>query len=85
VKLHLDLDDEQLDAIAERVAQLLADRQAPANANAGYLDTAAAAEYLSAPRSRIHDLVALGKLEPLRDGRRLLFRRSDLDRYLESA
>jgi hypothetical protein len=29
--------------------------------------------------------VQLGKLEPRRDGRRLLFRRADLDAYLEEA
>jgi len=82
IELRLQLTDEQLEQIAERVAGLLADRSAPAAD--GYLSTEAAAEYLCCPRGRIHDLVQLGKLEPLRDGRRLLFRRADLDGYLEA-
>ena len=55
---------------------------APAAAD-GWLNATEAARYLSCPRSRIHDLVQLRKLEPRRDGRRLLFRRSDFDSYLE--
>jgi excisionase family DNA binding protein len=58
-------------------------RQFEETRSAGWLDTAGAAKHLSCPRSRIHDLVGLGKLNPSRDGRRLLFRSSDLDRYLE--
>lgn len=43
-----------------------------------------AAEYLRCPRSRIYDLIQLGKVLPARDGSRVLFRRSALDAYLES-
>jgi excisionase family DNA binding protein len=50
-----------------------------------WLNSDEAARYLSCPRSRIHDLVQLRKLEPTRDGRRLLFRTSDLDAYLADA
>lgn len=52
---------------------------------AAWLNSTAAAEYLGCPRSRIHDLVQLGHLHPRRDGRRLLFKRDDLDAYLEAS
>jgi excisionase family DNA binding protein len=40
-----------------------------------------AARYLSCSKRRLYDLVMIRKLEPQRDGRSLLFRRSELDRY----
>ena len=78
--LVVELTPNQLDVIAERVAE----RLAPASSVSPWLSTEQAAVYLAAKPSRIHDLVALGKLAPRRDGRRLLFRRDDLDTYLES-
>jgi excisionase family DNA binding protein len=76
----IELTPEQLDALAKRVAPLL-ELSPPDD---GYLNTADAARYLACPTSRVHDLVQLGKVHPLRDGRRLLFRRSDLDACLEA-
>jgi len=78
-----ELDDQALDALAELLAPRLADRLAQRTAPA-WLDAAGAAEYLAASRERIYDLVQLEKLRPERDGRRLLFRRDDLDAYLGS-
>ena len=75
------LDDEALDLLADLVAERL--RPAP-HERSPWLDTAGAADYLAAKPARIHDLVALGRLTPRRDGRRLLFRREDLDAYLEA-
>ena len=63
-----------------RVVDRLADEVA--GRPEGWLGTARAAEYLDCAPARVHDLVALGKLTPARDGRRLLFRRDDLDAYL---
>ena len=82
-EIRIALTDEQLEVIAERVAELLAERS-PAAAD-GYLDSDEAAEYLGCSRGRVHDLVQVGKLEPRRDGRRLRFRRSDLEHYLEAS
>jgi hypothetical protein len=80
------LSDDQLAQIAElaavRAAQIVQQREAVASWPR-WLDSKAAATYISAPVSRIHDLVALRRLEPRRDGRRLLFDREDLDRYVE--
>jgi excisionase family DNA binding protein len=78
------LDGDQLDELAHRVASLLAAQPAGPTAN-GWVDAAGAAEHLSTSRDRVYDLVALRKLEPRRDGRRLLFRLADLDDYLEHA
>jgi excisionase family DNA binding protein len=79
----LTLTPDQLDAIAERVADRL--RPAPAEHMSPWLNTKGAAAYLDGGTDRIHDLVQLGKLQPYRDGRRLLFKRSDLEAYLESS
>jgi hypothetical protein len=80
--LALTLTDEQLDALADLVAERL--RPAPLEGSP-WLDTKGAADYIAAKPGRIHDLVALGKLIPRRDGRRLLFARRDLDAYLEAS
>jgi excisionase family DNA binding protein len=79
--LTLELTGEQLDALAELVAARLGERAAPAPPT--WLGARGAAAHLVCSVGRIHDLVALGKLTPRRDGRRLLFRRDDLDAYLE--
>jgi excisionase family DNA binding protein len=84
VELTLILTDDQLAQLAIRVAVLLAEQQQQ-SPDDGYLDSKQAAEFLGAPLSRIHDLVGLGKLHPLRDGRALRFRRCDLRAYLEQA
>ena len=77
----IELSPEQVEAIAERVAAILADGRPSAPDT--WLDAAGAAEHLSCSRDRIHDLVGLRKLQPRRDGRRLLFRQHDLDAYVE--
>jgi hypothetical protein len=80
--LTLTLTAAQLDALADLVAERLP--PAPPAASP-WLDTKGAANYIAAKPARIHDLVALGKLTPRRDGRRLLFARRDLDAYLEAS
>ncbi len=78
----LSLTDAQLDMLAD----LVAERMRPPVLDASpWLDTKGAADYIAAKPGRIHDLVALGKLTPRRDGRRLLFARADLDAYLEAS
>jgi hypothetical protein len=72
--------DEQMEEIARRAALLVAVPEA-----SSWLDTRGAADHIAATPARVHDLVALGKLTPRRDGRRLLFRREDLDVYVEGS
>jgi hypothetical protein len=82
VNLAITLTDEQVNEIAARAAELLTDRQPAASP---WLDTKGAADHIAATPGRVHDLVQLGRLVPRRDGRRLLFRREDLDAYLEAS
>lgn len=79
-----ELTDSDLDRLAELLAPRLAGRLTHGHAPR-WLNSEQAAEYLGCPRGRIHDLVQLRKLEPRRDGRRLLFKRDDLDAYLEAS
>jgi excisionase family DNA binding protein len=80
-ELGLTVPDELVDALAERVAEKLSAQLAPPASP--WLDVKGAAEHLACPTSRVYDLVSLGRLDFRRDGRRLLFRRSDLDAYLD--
>ena len=79
--LTLDVPAEMVEQIAQRAAEIVAARHTPTASP--WLTTQGAAEHLACRTDRIHDLVQLGKLTPRRDGRRLLFRRADLDAYLE--
>ena len=79
-----ELDDHALKALADKLAPLLADRLGQDQPTSPWLNAEEAARYLACSRDRLYDLVQLRKLEPRRDGRRLLFRRNDLDAYLEA-
>jgi excisionase family DNA binding protein len=78
--LSLGVPPELVDAIAGQVAGLIVE-QFPEKPSP-YLRIDEAAEYLACPVSRIRDLKDAGKLRHYRDGRRLLFRREDLDAAL---
>jgi len=82
-KLALNVPDDFVEAVAQRATAIVIDYQAATAPP--YLSTEQAAKYLAAKPARVHDLVALGKLTPRRDGRRLLFRRDDLDAYIEAS
>lgn len=70
-----------VEAIAVRVVELLADRPTSPT-EGGYLDVDQAADYLACKSHRVYDLVSQRRLRAFRDGRRLLFRRADLDAAL---
>ena len=77
-----------LELVAVRVAELLADRLAPAGPESwvGVDDVARHLGYaddLDRGRRRVWDLKARGLLPFREDGRRLLFRLSDVDVHLE--
>jgi excisionase family DNA binding protein len=82
-KIALDVPDSLVEAVALRAAAIVIEAQT-ASASP-WLSTEQAADYLAAKPARVHDLVALGKLTPRRDGRRLLFRRDELDAYIEAS
>lgn len=79
VELTIRLTDEQIDQIAARAAE----RVPAATPVSPWLNVAEAAERLRCRKDRIYDLIALGRLHPRRDGRRVLLRRDDLDAYLD--
>lgn len=72
--------DELVEAVARRAAELAADMLAPEP----WLDVAAAGEHLACPPSRVYALVSAGRIPVHRDGSRLLFRRAELDRWVEA-
>ena len=80
IELTIRLTDEQLAEIAERAAALVPEASTTASP---WLNAVEAAEHLRCRKDRIYDLIALGKLHPHRDGRRVLLRRDDLDAYIE--
>jgi excisionase family DNA binding protein len=71
---------ELLDHLAVRVARELACRLSPPPEP--YMNAAQAAEYLACDKRRIYDLAERGALSHYRDGKRLLFKRQDLDTYV---
>lgn len=80
VEVSITLSDEQLDLIAERAAELLAERQAPADES--YLDVQGAAEFLVCSTSRIYSLVSAKRVPHYKDGSRTLFDRQELRQYV---
>jgi excisionase family DNA binding protein len=80
IELTIKLTDEQLAEIAARAAALI---PTVAPASSPWLNVTDAAERLRCRKDRIYDLIALGKLHPRRDGRRVLLHRDDLDAYVE--
>jgi excisionase family DNA binding protein len=79
------LPPEFVEAVAQRAADLLADRMSPPVEP--WIGVDEAAEHLACPVSRIYRLVSLAKgrqANPVpycKDGQRLLFRRSELDAW----
>jgi excisionase family DNA binding protein len=73
--------DALVEQVADRVAELLADRL-PAPASSPWLTAEEAADRLRCKPKRIYDLVREDKLPVHRDGARLLFRRDELDEYV---
>jgi excisionase family DNA binding protein len=79
-----ELDDDALDALAERLAPRLAARLGQSEADSGWLHVAGAAEYVACPKSRIYALVSANRIPYHKDGSRTLFRREELDQWVRS-
>lgn len=76
MKLSLDFPPELVEAVAERVVELLDERE-PTTVEP-YLDVDGAALLLACPKSRIYSLVSAKRIPHYRDGSRLLFRPDEL-------
>ena len=79
--LTLDIAEELIEQIAERAAELLAERS-DIGEDDNFLDVAGAAEFLACPRSRIYALVSARRLPHHHDGSRLLFDRHELREFV---
>lgn len=79
--LSLALPPELVEVVAERAAEIVAERLAPLTEP--WVGVDQAAEHLACPKSRIYALVSAQRIPHEKDGSRLLFRRSDLDEWLE--
>jgi len=80
--LAFEFSEQLLDELAAAVAQRLEERARAVPEDTGYLDVAAAAEFLSCPRSRVYALVSADRIPHHRDGSRLLFVASELHTYV---
>jgi hypothetical protein len=81
--------DELVERVAVRVAELLADRLPATPAQSPWLNVDEAAAYLRCAPKRIHELASERRRRPdeprlpvHRDGKRLIFRRDELDEYV---
>jgi excisionase family DNA binding protein len=81
--LVLELPDDLIERIAERAAELVAERLdiAPATESA-FLTVAEVAELLSCKPQRVYDLLSAGSLGRFKDGSRVLVRRADVVAHL---
>jgi excisionase family DNA binding protein len=71
------------EAELDQLADVLADRVAArAGARSPWLCASEAAEYLACPLSRVRRLTMTGDLPVHRDGRRVLYRREELDAFI---
>ena len=84
-QLTLDVSEELLDAVAERIAELVFGRLERPEASP-WMDLPAAASYLGFSRDRLYKLTAAGTIPCRRQpgGQRLIFHRDELDRWLET-
>lgn len=83
--LELAIPDDVVERIAERAAEIMADRQScRSEDDNGYLDVDGAAAFLACPKSRIYALVSAKRIPHHRDGSRLLFDRAELRAWVAS-
>jgi excisionase family DNA binding protein len=74
-----------LEALAQRLAELVAERIPPAveqHASTPWMTTSEAADYLRVPRGTFRQLTARGGPPRHREGRRLYFHRDELDAWM---
>ena len=88
IGLALDSEDMDIESVIDLLADRLADRlrsqqdgDAPAPSSP-YMTVEEAADYLRCKPQRIYDLLSQGRLTPVKDGRRTLVERSEIERYL---
>lgn len=80
--LRLEIDEELIEQIAERVAQLIDVRPELASEDGWLRGAERIGAYIDAPRSRVYALASARRIPVHHDGSALIARRSELDRWL---
>jgi hypothetical protein len=75
-----ELDDEDLDRLAERLAPRLENRLTPTRWIRGAKQIG---QYIDAPRSRVYGLMVEGAIPAYHDGAHLVAHKDELDRWLK--
>jgi excisionase family DNA binding protein len=70
--------------VAERAADLVAERIDAAVEPEGWVGVDVAAKDLACPKSRVYALASAGCIPHAKDGSRLLFKRSQLDTWVQA-
>lgn len=83
-ELRLDVPPDLVEAIAERSAEIVLERQGTTE-SMPYMTVDEAAKYMRCRPKRIYDLTSQRRLPFIKDGSRTLLRRVDLDAYLEGS
>lgn len=80
--LRLEIDEELVEQIAERAAELIGVRPERKEPDGWLRGADRIAAYIDAPRSRVYALVSARRIPVHHDGSALIARRSELDRWL---
>jgi excisionase family DNA binding protein len=81
--LTLQLPADVVEAIAQRAAELVLERQSPVGESPSpFMTVAEAAEYLRCKRQRVDDLLSSGRLTRHKDGSRTLVSRRELEEHV---
>ena len=80
--LRVEMDEELIEQIAERAAELIGVRSKTSPEDAWLRGADRIAAYIDAPRSRVYALVSARRIPVHHDGSALIARRSELDRWL---
>lgn len=83
--LALSLSPEAVEAIAERAAQIVLERQQEAEDGSPWLSVAAAAAYLAISERQLQRAITKGKITSTTIGRRRLLHRDDLNQFARAA
>jgi hypothetical protein len=78
----LELPPELVEQIAERVAEILAERTETGNGDGWLRGAEQIAEYINCKPSRVYALSSAGRIPVEHDGSALVARRSDLDSWV---
>ncbi len=80
--LRVEIDEELIEQIARRAAELIGERSGSASKDGWLRGADRIAAYIDAPRSRVYALVSTRRIPVHHDGSALIARRSELDRWL---